>query len=60
MFSQVFANAGFWDLEALDGPLGAHLGPSWAHLVPKRIPKISLEDNKQMPILGSKMDPEKA
>ena len=23
-----FANVGFWDFEALDGPLRAHLGPS--------------------------------
>ena len=36
-----FANAGFRDFEALDGPLGAHLGPSWADLVPKRDPKMA-------------------
>ena len=36
-----FANAGSWDFEALDGPLGAHLGPSWAHLGPKIIPKMA-------------------
>ena len=27
-FFKVFANAGFWDFEALDGPFRAHLGPS--------------------------------
>ena len=27
-FFRVFANAGFCDFEALDGPLRAHLGPS--------------------------------
>ena len=28
MFFKVFANAGFCDFEALNGPLRAHLGPS--------------------------------
>ena len=39
MFSKVFANAGFWVFEALNGPLGLILAPSWADLVLKRSPK---------------------
>ena len=36
---EVFANAGFWVLEALNGLLGLILAPSWADLVPKWSPK---------------------
>ena len=39
MVFKVFANAGFWVLEALNGPLGLILAPSWANLVPKCSPK---------------------
>ena len=39
LFFQVFANAGFWVLEALNGPLGLILALSWADLVPKWSPK---------------------
>ena len=38
-FFKVFANAGFWLFEALTGPLGLVLAPSWADLVPKWSPK---------------------
>ena len=41
IFCKVFANAGFRNFEALDGPLGAHLCPSWADWVPKRVPKMT-------------------
>ena len=34
-FFKVFANSGFRYFEALDGPLGLILPPSWADLVPK-------------------------
>ena len=33
-----FINTGFWFFEDPNGPLGAHLGPSWADLVPKWVP----------------------
>ena len=39
LFLKVFANPAFWVLEALDGRLGAHLGPSWAEQLPKWSPK---------------------
>ena len=39
MLFKVFANAGFWVFEALGGPLGPILAPSWADLVPKWSPK---------------------
>ena len=39
LFFEVFANAGFWVFEALGGPLGPILAPSWADLVPKWSPK---------------------
>ena len=34
-FFKVFANPTFWVFEAIDGPLGPILAPSWADLVPK-------------------------
>ena len=40
MFFKVFANAGFWVFEALNGPLGLILAPSWADLVPKWSPEL--------------------
>ena len=39
LFFKVFANAAFRVFEALDGPLGLILPPSWADLVPKWAPK---------------------
>ena len=56
-FFKVFANAGFRDFEALDGPLGAHLGPSWADLVPKWVPKWPQKLSKQCPKTDPKNDP---
>ena len=38
-FFKVFANAGFWVFEALNGPLAPILAPSWADLVTKWSPK---------------------
>ena len=54
-FFKVFANAGFWVLEALNGPLGLILAFSWADLVPKWPPKCS----KSGPKNGPKNDPQK-
>ena len=39
MFFDVFEKVAFWVFEALDGPLGHILPPSWADLVPKWTPK---------------------
>ena len=38
-FFKVFENVAFLVFEALDGPLGLILAPSWADLVPKWAPK---------------------
>ena len=55
LFSKVFANSGFWVFEALNGPLGLILAPSWADLVlsPKWPPKWS----KSSPKSGPKNNP---
>ena len=55
LFFKVFANAGFWVLEALNGPLGLILAPSWADLVPKWSPKCPPKLSKN----GPKNDPQK-
>ena len=39
-FCEVFANACFRYFAQLNWPLGTYLGPSWADLVPKRVPKM--------------------
>ena len=39
----LFENATFRVFEALDGPLGFILPPSWADLVPQMVPKIGLK-----------------
>ena len=69
----VFVNAGFLDFEVRDEPLGACLGPSWPHLIPERLPKVTSKlskraqklfqkmtapKNKNPPILGPEMDPQ--
>ena len=63
-FFKVFANAGFWVLEALNGPLGLILAPSWADLVPKWSPKWppkwSKSNPKNGPKNGPKNDPQKS
>ena len=60
MFVEVFANAGFWVFEALNGPLGLILTPSWADLVPKRSPKWPQKLSKSGPKNGPKNDPQKS
>ena len=59
-FFKVFANAGFWVLEALNGPLGLILAPSWADLVPKWSPKWPPKWSKSGPKNGPKNDPQKS
>ena len=39
-FFKVFVNACFRYFAQLNWPLGTYLGPSWADLVPKRVPKM--------------------
>ena len=43
MFFQLFANSAFWVLEALDGRLGAHLGPFLGRFGFKQVPKMTPE-----------------
>ena len=59
-FFNVFANAGFWVFEALNGPLGLILAPSWADLVPKRSPKLPPKWSKSDPKNGPKHTPPKS
>ena len=59
-FFKVFANAGFWVFEALNGPLGLILAPSWADLVPKWSPKWPPKWSKSGPKSGPKNDPQKS
>ena len=59
-FFKVFANAGFWVFEALNGPLGLILAPSWADLVPKLSPKWPQKWSKSRPKNGPKNDPQKS
>ena len=59
-FFKVFANAGFWVLEALNGPLGLILAPSWADLVPKWSPKWPPKWSKSGPKNDPKNDPQKS
>ena len=62
---KVFENAAFWLFEALDGPLGLILPPSWADLVrkwaqnglQKVIQQITSKLTKKVHNLGSKMRP---
>ena len=61
LFFQVFANAGFWVFEALGGPLGLILAPSWADLVPKWSPKwLPKRSTKSGPKNDPKNDPKKS
>ena len=53
-FLNVFAIAAFWVFEALDGPLGSILAPSWADLVPKWVPEMAPKVIKKMPKIDSK------
>ena len=56
-FFKVFANAGFWVFEALGGPLGPILAPSWADLVPKWSPKWPQKWSKKCSKMCSKNEP---
>ena len=55
MLSKVFENAAFLVSEAIHGPLGLILPPSWADLVPKWPPKWAQKWSKN----GSKNEPKK-
>ena len=53
-FFNVFAIAAFWVFEALDGPLGPILAPSWADLVPKWGTEIAPKVVQKVPKIESK------
>ena len=53
-FFRVFAIAAFWVFEALDGPFGPILAPSWADLVPKWGPEMFPKVVKKVPKINSK------
>ena len=57
MFLKVFGNAAFWVFEALDGPLGLILPPSWADLVPKWVQNEPQKLSKKLLKSGPKNDP---
>ena len=59
-FFKVFAIAGFWVFEALNGPPGLILTLFCADLVPKRSPKWPPKLSKSGPKSGLKNDPPKS
>ena len=59
-FFKVVTNAGFCVFEALNGPLGLILAPSWADQVPKRSPKWPSKWSKSGPKNGPKNCPLKS
>ena len=58
-FFKVFATAAFWVFEALNGPLGPILAPSWPDLVPKRSRNWPPKLPKSGPKNGPKNCPQK-
>jgi hypothetical protein len=53
----VFQLSSFQAFEVFAGPLGAHLGSSWADLVPKMLPKCSPKWSKMESKTDQKTDP---
>ena len=56
-FCKLFANATFWVFEALNGPLGPILAPSWADLVPDWVPKWLQKLSRKCSKTGPKIYP---
>ena len=54
MRKPLFENVAFLVFEALDGPLGLVLPPSWADLAPKWSPKWAPKVVQKVPKKGSK------